>query len=91
MESLLTYDVNEKRWRSRAKCAGYNTNEFFPSLGVNAKFIQEFCQTCPVVVECLDYALDNGINSGIWGGTSVNQRADIRAGRKAHPYATVRN
>lgn len=91
MENLLTYNRNEMRWRSQAKCAGYNTDEFFPAVGSNARFIHEFCETCPVVAECLDYALENQLDYGIWGGTSVNQRADIRAGRKAHPYAAVRN
>lgn len=35
------------------------------------------CATCPVVAECLRYALDHGEQGGVWGGKSVGQRQRI--------------
>lgn len=29
---------------------------------------KEFCSTCPVKGECLNYAVEHGITTGIWGG-----------------------
>jgi len=80
----------EKNWRAKARCVGFDTNEFFPAKGVNSRFIKEFCHECPVARECLDFALDNFLEHGVWGGTSPDERSAIRNGRKAHPYATVR-
>lgn len=32
------------------------------------------CKVCVHNVDCLQYALDNGINDGIWGGTLPDER-----------------
>lgn len=40
------------------------------------------CYGCPVTVECLEYALDNN-ETGVWGGTTTNQRHNFtRRGRR---------
>lgn len=36
------------------------------------------CDQCPVRVQCLDYALKNRINDGIWGGTTGLDRRTSR-------------
>jgi len=35
------------------------------------------CQTCPVRTLCLTWALDQGNSSGIWGGTTEDERRAI--------------
>ena len=78
-------------WEKDARCRGMNTNDFFPEVGANTVgFLRKFCDECPVVRECLDFAIENTMDYGVWGGTSVEERIAIRLGRKAHPYATVR-
>lgn len=39
------------------------------------------CDGCPVLTECLGYALANPTLVGIWGGTTPQQRRDIRKER----------
>ena len=43
--------------------------------GISAKLI---CAECPVINECLDYAIRTNQDSGIWGGTTEDERKSIR-------------
>lgn len=36
-----------------------------------------FCNGCPVIAECLDYALNVKV-LGIWGGTTLQERDEMR-------------
>lgn len=35
-------------------------------------------RTCPVQAACLEWALENGQDSGIWGGLSENERRALK-------------
>jgi hypothetical protein len=37
---------------------------------------------CPVRLECLRDALENGLHDGIWGGTTPRTRRTIRSSRR---------
>lgn len=37
------------------------------------------CRRCPVASACLDYALTNSENEGIWGGLTDDERAALKA------------
>lgn len=79
-------------WRHQAACAGTDPEAFFPisETGTNpadATLIADaktLCRTqCPVIAECLDWALQAHCVHGVWGGTSGEERARIlRGGRK---------
>jgi WhiB family redox-sensing transcriptional regulator len=43
---------------------------------------QEVCAVCTVKVECLEYALLNGIDQGVWGGASERARRRIARSRR---------
>lgn len=66
-------------WMADAECRGMNPDLFLPNRGDsngerNAKAV---CHACPVRSECLEYALAEHIQIGIYGGTSAKQRRTI--------------
>ena len=70
-------------WKDEALCraepGGHWDGELLPSMFA-------MCMRCPVKDECLMEALDHEERSdaGVWGGTDVEQRRQIRKG--ADPY-----
>jgi WhiB family redox-sensing transcriptional regulator len=46
----------------------------FPSDSTGVEIAQRICAECPVTQECLDYALANRVDNGIWGGASERRR-----------------
>jgi WhiB family redox-sensing transcriptional regulator len=69
-------------WMAQGNCHDEPPSTFFPSDGVGVEVAKRICATCPVAAECLEYALDNRIDHGVWGGTSERQRRRILKGRK---------
>ena len=64
-------------WHQAAACNGVGAQIFFPGRGESAEAAKRFCDSCTVVTECLDSALDHRDN-GVWAGTSGRQRRSIR-------------
>ena len=65
---------------SVAVCAQIDPDLWFAEEGnyqasVEAKKI---CQTCPVVVECGEYAIRANILYGIWGGMTLRERQAVK-------------
>lgn len=69
-------------WRAQAACSGYPNTLFFPSSdGVDegsTERAKTICAVCPVIDDCLEYALETNQRSGIWGGTSERERKSLR-------------
>ena len=70
-------------WLPRAACRGIDPDVFHPSRGEDERPAKTICAKCPVVAECLEYALDSGEKFGVWGGYSERQRRQMRAARRA--------
>ena len=78
-------------WFDDALCKGVDPNVFFPVGAGGPAFkdgrpssTEDFeeeaaskCGPCPVKSECLEYAIDNRIPEGVWGGTTESQRRRI--------------
>lgn len=76
-------------WMSDGNCTDLPPATFFPSDGVGVDAARKICADCPVRSPCLEYALANRIDHGVWGGTSERERRRIlrqrRLGAAARP------
>ena len=68
-------------WQEQGNCLGVDTNLFFPERGASIREAKGVCRSCVVQPDCLEYALNNGIKFGIWGGLSELERGRIRRQR----------
>lgn len=76
-------------WQERAKCRGTDSELFFlPYKARNAEKrnriieAKKVCSGCPVIGECLTYALDTQQEFGVWGGMSEDERKVILRRKK---------
>ena len=70
-------------WVDEALCAQINPEEFFPPKGGSVRAAKAVCARCPVVAECLSYALEHNEAFGVWGGKSERERRRLRRGEEA--------
>ncbi|MEU2159899.1 WhiB family transcriptional regulator [Streptomyces chengbuensis] len=71
-------------WRLDATCLGEDPDLFFPiGIGNSGPTLLQtaeakaVCRRCPVVEQCLDWAVERGPVDGIWGGTTESERRAI--------------
>lgn len=81
--------VLDTEWMAQGNCADKPPSLFFPSDGVGVEVAKRVCADCPMKADCLDYALDNRIDHGVWGGTSERERRRILKARGARRPAGV--
>ncbi|WP_327436117.1 WhiB family transcriptional regulator [Streptomyces sp. NBC_01201] len=74
----MTDTLAELAWQVSALCAETGPDAFFPEQGVTARDARSVCMGCNVRTECLNYALDNNEQFGIWGGLTERERRHIR-------------
>lgn len=69
----------DDKWMDLAKCYGDDAAKWFPAQGERhlITVAKRFCTGCPVRQRCLDYALDNQILHGVWGGRSPLERKRV--------------
>ena len=82
--AILIGIVMPPAWIRYALCA-QNTEvdlgAWFPLKGEDTVLARAICARCPVRQECLDYAVDNGEQYGIWGGMSFKERREYKQTR----------
>lgn len=71
--------MSSLEWQNRAACIGVDPELFFPigNTGPAIMQIEEakaVCRTCPVMENCLKWALDTGQDHGVLGGMSEQER-----------------
>ena len=69
-------------WTERAACAGTDTEAFYPEKKGDGRKAKAVCDTCEVVAECLQDAVNRDERYGIWGGLTEQQRAPLRLRRR---------
>jgi WhiB family redox-sensing transcriptional regulator len=94
------YERRTPTWMDRAKCHGLPGNLFYAEYQHNNSQVQEARSVClgthpdhpgvcPVIRECLDYAINNGERYGVWGGCSERERRRIK--RQRHREEALAN
>ncbi len=83
LASSLALGTADYTWRDEAICRETDPDLFFPIGTTGQALLQidrakQVCQECTVQVSCLEFALETNQDSGIWGGTSEEERRDIR-------------
>lgn len=70
-------------WRSTAACSDTDPSLFFP-VGTTGPALEQIaaakavCNTCDAKESCLQFALSTNQDSGVWGGTSEEERRKLR-------------
>ena len=83
MQRITTRLLQPVDWQGKARCAEVDPEIFFPERGGSSKAARAVCSNCEVRAQCLEYALNNKEQFGIWGGTSERERRRLRKERAA--------
>ncbi len=80
---LLSLTLESDEWRRTAACSDTDPDLFFP-VGTTGPAIEQIetakavCRQCDAQGACLEFALATNQDSGIWGGTSEEERRKLR-------------
>jgi WhiB family redox-sensing transcriptional regulator len=76
-------------WMVNAACKDAEDPDlFFTGTPEAIKEAISICHQCPVRIRCAEYAINNEITDGVWGGLTESDRRSIRrqkASRKGIP------
>jgi WhiB family redox-sensing transcriptional regulator len=70
-------------WRDRAACRDEDPELFFP-IGTSepallqTEHAKAVCRRCPVVNDCLQWAVQSGKDTGVWGGLDEQERQALK-------------
>ncbi len=79
-------------WRHDSSCREVDPELFFP-VGTGGPALAQIaaakaiCDTCTVREPCLQWALETGQDSGIWGAMTEEERRALRRTRSSQPVA----
>lgn len=69
-------------WQMRAACRSMPVSMFYPPLGMRGYSLRHLerqaklvCDRCPVILQCLQHALDSDERHGVWGGSTAHERS----------------
>jgi WhiB family redox-sensing transcriptional regulator len=77
----------DANWMDEGLCRQVPPSTFFPNDGVGVDVARRICATCPVQAPCLEYALVERIDHGVWGGASERERRRILKRRRQEAAA----
>jgi WhiB family redox-sensing transcriptional regulator len=77
-EKIIDQQVTgAEEWQERSLCRQTDPEAFFPERGQSNRAAKAVCRACPVREQCLDYAIRNREQHGIWGGLSDRERRRV--------------
>lgn len=74
---MEAFEIHES-WRFEAACHESAEIDFFGDDPAELEMAKKVCAGCPVVDECLAYALDTNQTEGVWGGLLPGERNRLR-------------
>lgn len=66
--------LDERPWAVYSACRDADVELFFAKTRADERAALAVCSACPVVEECLEFALETGERFGVWGGTHERER-----------------
>jgi WhiB family redox-sensing transcriptional regulator len=72
--TLPTFDLD------LALCGQTDPEIFFPEQGGSPEAAKKICVQCEVRLNCLEWALSNEEEHGVWGGLTAQERKRIKRG-----------
>lgn len=76
-------------WMALGGCREQRPALFFPGDGVGVDAARRVCATCPVKAPCLEYALVERIDHGVWGGASERERRRLLKARRVRVTVSI--
>jgi WhiB family transcriptional regulator, redox-sensing transcriptional regulator len=79
----LALSLEQDDWRDDASCRDTDPDLFFP-VGTTGPAVDQIasakavCDVCPAKDPCLQFALVSNQDSGVWGGTTEDERRKLR-------------
>ena len=83
LTSNRNLDLAVEDWRANSACRDTDPYLFFP-VGTTGPALDQIasakavCDTCDAKAPCLEFALTTNQDSGVWGGTSEEERRKLR-------------
>ena len=72
---IIPIPITEERpWVVFSACRDKDPDLFFPDARSDTKEALAICASCPVRVDCLEYAIETDVRFGVWGGLTDKQR-----------------
>jgi WhiB family redox-sensing transcriptional regulator len=85
--AVLTGPLPSLEWQEGAACRGTDTELFYLPDAIRGQrkrnreaAAKAVCAGCPVVADCLRWAMTTGEPYGVWGGTTPEERELLAAG-----------
>jgi WhiB family redox-sensing transcriptional regulator len=82
LEATHSRGMRAARWMHDALCRHTSHPEWWFNPEGDIDNALRTCARCSVRAECLEYAIENRIDEGIWGGESARARRQIARRRK---------
>jgi len=75
----------DEDWRTQGVCRSieHDPEAWYPHKPQDAWLGAALCKTCPVVQQCLNYAMAHDERHGTWGGLTEWQRDNLRRNRRS--------
>lgn len=73
--------MSDSSWMKRGACATSDV-DMFPTTDAGAKAAKALCAGCPVVDVCLEWAITQREEHGVWGGMTESERGNAKTRRR---------